>query len=211
MNCRKKLRIIMAALLLCIATTGTNPLHAATTGEESQQAQLNSTLQGTYAFTAWRSCVQTPYAPGFDRTTHALLTDGESMSFVEAGTVRLNGNGSLKIVNARVTQISNGTPSATTTPVVAGLRSSCTGTYAVRPDRSCSIDMTCSAQLPGNMLMTMKPFHYDGAIDTLNKTLTFSESDGGIQTITLLLNGSPINTSERICASSGTMIQTAGK
>ena len=200
----------MAAALLCFAATGTNLLHAETTVDVEQQAMLNSSLLGKFAFSAWRACVQSKYpnVPGFDPISHAQLIDAESTSFSESGIVRFNGKGTLKIVDAQV--ISVGAPAVNSVPVMAGLRSSCTGTYAVHPNRSLDMVMSCSAQVPGNMTMTMGPFHYAGYIDLLNKTVTMSESDGTIQAIALSPTGSstPLYTFERICASSGTLMQT---
>lgn len=210
MTLTRKTSMTLAAALLCIGTISTNVSHADTPPDLSLQTKLNSTLRGNFAFTAWRSCVQStvPNAAGFDPGSHALLTDAAAMSFVESGIVRFNGDGTLKADDIRVTMLT--APEIGKTPVQAGLRSSCQGTYAVNSDRSCSIKMTCSAQLPGNMVMTMNPFHYNGTIDLLYKTIAMTESDGTIQKISFSQSGSPtpIYSLERVCASSGTLINT---
>jgi len=207
MTLTRKTTLTLAATLLCLGTFSTNFSHAETLPDLSLQAKLNSTLRGNFAFTAWRSCVQSksPIA-GFDPVTHELLADAEAMSFVESGIVRFNGDGTLKADDIRVTMV--GAPVIGTVPVQAGLKSSCQGTYAVNSDRSCSVKMTCSAQLPDNMMMTMNPFHYNGTIDMLYKTIAMTESDGTIQKISFSQNGSPtpIYSLERVCASSGTLI-----
>jgi len=211
MTLTKKTTMTLAAALLCIGTINTNLSHADTTPDVSLQTKLNSTLRGNFAFTAWRSCVQStvPNATGFHPESHALLTaDAEAMSFVESGIVRFNGDGTLKADDIRVTMVT--APEIGKAPVQAGLRSSCKGTYAVNSDRSCNIKMTCSAQLPGNIMMTMNPFHYNGTIDLLYKTIAMTESDGTIQKISFSQNGSPkpIYSLERVCASSGTLINS---
>ncbi|RNC68083.1 MAG: hypothetical protein ED859_11695 [Desulfuromonadales bacterium] len=175
--------------------------------EAAPQPWMNVLLKGKFGFTAWRSCVQTLYAPGFEPDSQALACDSENITFIESGTLTFNGNGTLTANNISVTSMEPGKLTAGATPVRAGIKSSCTGTYSVMADRSFNAEMNCSAPLPDGIVLTMGPFRYTGHMDFPVSTLTLSELEGNVQTLSLKMGETPLHQFERICTSSGTLVR----
>ncbi|WP_306536030.1 hypothetical protein [Geobacter sp.] len=174
-----------------------------------QQAKLNAILNGSYAFTASRTCVQTPCAPGFDRANRKLLADGETVGFVESGTLTFSGTGLVKGTDITVAVIEPAKAIADSIPMQNGIKSSCTGTYTVNADRSYTTNLACTAQVGGGVSLTISPAVYRGSSDPFLNMLTISETDGGIQTVEIFYGSYPTGqTFERVCTSSGTLVRT---
>ncbi|MBT1075670.1 hypothetical protein [Geobacter grbiciae] len=174
----------------------------------AQQALLNTLLKGSYAFTASRTCVQTPYSPGFDQTTRQLLTDGETVGFIESGTLTFSGTGSVKGDNITVAVMEPAKAIAGSAPMQNGITSSCAGTYSVNPNRSYSATLTCTSQLGNGLSLAIGPAAYQGSVDVTQNMLTISETGGNIQAVTVAIGGTPVQSFDRVCTSSGTLIRT---
>ncbi len=175
-----------------------------------QQAKLNALLNGSYSFTASRTCVQTlPNAPGFDPATKALRSDGETVGFVESGTLTFSGTGLVKGTDITVAVMEPAKAVANSAPMQNGIKSSCTGTYTVNADRSYTTNLACTAQVGGGVSLTISPAVYRGSSDPFLNMLTISETDGGIQTVEVFYGSYPTGqTFERVCTSSGTLVRT---
>lgn len=174
-----------------------------------QQALLNSLLKGSYAFTVSRTCVQTPYSPGFDQTTRQLLTTGETVGFIESGTLTFSGTGSVKGDNITVAVMEPAKAIVGSAPMQNGITSSCAGTYSVNPNRSYSATLTCTSQLGNGLSLAIGPAAYQGSVDVSQNMLTISETGGNIQAVTVAIGGTPVQSFDRVCTSSGTLVRTA--
>lgn len=175
-----------------------------------QQAKLNAILNGSYAFTASRTCVQTfPYTPGFDPATKELRSNGETVGFVESGTLIFSGTGLVKGTDITVAVMEPAKAVAGSIPMQNGIKSSCTGTYAMNADRSYTTNLACTAQVGGGVSLTISPAVYRGSGDPFLNMLTISETGGDIQTVGIAFEGYPTGqTFERVCTSSGTLVRT---
>jgi hypothetical protein len=201
---RRRTLAASLALLIPVAagaaeTTAITPL---------QQAKLNALLRGNYAFTASRTCVQTPYAPGFNPATRQLLTDGETVGFIETGTLTFSGTGTVKGTDITVAIMEPGKTTAGSVPMQNGIKSSCTGTYTVNPDKSYTTNLACTALRSDGIALAISPAAYRGASDSFQNTLTISETGGEIQTVQVTIGAYLLQTFERICTSSGALVRT---
>lgn len=200
-------RLLAASLTLLIPvaagaaeTQGVTPV---------QQAKLNAILNGSYAFTASRNCIQAPSPPGFDRATRQLLTNGEAVGFVESGTLTFSGTGLVKGTDITVAVMEPAKAFAGLAPMQNGIKSTCSGTYTVNVDRSYTANLACTAEIGGGVSLTISPAVYRGSGDPFLNTLTISETNGGIQTVEVFYGSYPTDqTFERVCTSSGTLVRT---
>jgi hypothetical protein len=166
-------------------------------------------LKGKFAFSAWKSCVETPYAPGFTPDTHGLTAEGKTVQYVESGVLTFNGAGLVTGTGISVTSMEPGKMAIGDIPVQGGLKSACTGTYAVNATRSFTAQLSCQAPLPNGMTLSMGPFLYRGNLDLLVSTLTFSEQESNVQTVAVKMGDTLVHGFERICVSNGTLVRTA--
>ncbi|MRR34936.1 hypothetical protein EG829_09620 [bacterium] len=190
--------------LLITATAGAADLP---TVSPVQQAALNTLIKGSYAFTASRTCVQTPYAPGFDPETKALVNEGKTVGYIESGTLTFSGTGIVSGKDITVATMEFAVPDPLV-PMENRFKSSCTGTYTVSPDRSYSAILACTALRSDGVSLTISPAVYRGSVDLSQNMLTISETGGEIQTVRVALGDYPLQTLERICTSSGTLVRT---
>lgn len=209
-------RIVPVALATAALATGiaaTTSASAATIEGTAHLATQNQTLKGKFAFSAWKSCVQprveTPYTPGFAPDTHELTTEGKTVQYIESGVLTFNGAGLVTGSNISVASIEPGKMAIGDVPVQGGLKSACTGTYAVYADRSYTAQLSCQAPLPNQMTLSMGPFLYRGQVDLSASTLTFSEQEANVQTVIMNMGDTPVPLFERICVSHGTLVRTA--
>jgi len=208
----KMTRIVPVALATAALATGiaaTTSASAATTEGTSQLATQNQTLKGKFAFSAWRSCVETPYAPGFTPGAHELTGEGKTVQYIESGVLTFNGAGMVTGPDISVTSMEPGKMAVGDVPVQGGLKSACTGTYTVNANRSFTAQLSCQAPLPNGMTLSMGPFFYRGQVDLSASTLTFSEQEANVQTVAVKVGDTPVYGFERICVSNGTMVRTA--
>jgi hypothetical protein len=209
MNRISTLPAALSAVALVAGIAATTPAYAATTEATAQLATQNQILKGKFAFSAWRSCVETPYAPGFTPDTHTLTAEGKIVQYIESGVLTFNGAGLVSGSDISVTSMEPGKMVIGDLPVQGGLKSACKGTYAVNANRSYTAQLNCQAPLPNGMTLSMGPFFYRGHVDLSASTLTFSEQEANVQTLTVKVGGTPVHGFERICVSNGTMVRTA--
>ena len=174
---------------------------------DESRSKATALLRGTYAFTVYRSCIQTPVAPGFDPATLRLLVDGERALFVDTGIIDFDGKGGAKVSATEIVQLNPDLKSAGQIPLVTGLSSSCEGTYAADRSMKFSSELTCVADLGNGVTLTITPFRAQGHIGRGANVVTTSEIEGTLQTTTVAAGDVVLSKRERVCVTSGTLLK----
>lgn len=134
-------------------------------------------------------------------------TDAEQLIFVDAGIMHFDGKGNLKATDVKVIQFNPDKLLPGDIPIQAGLRSSCTGVYNVKPDKSYDTKFKCMAQNGDGVILTLGVFINEGHIGKETNVLTSHEISGNIQQFTVSLGDAILQSNERICTTSGTFIK----
>ncbi|MGH8760648.1 MAG: hypothetical protein ACREVW_14240 [Burkholderiales bacterium] len=168
-------------------------------------------LRGEYGFTTQQNCVRTPFLPpgvsGFDPSTLQLLVDGEVAEAVGSGVMHFRKNGSVTVA-AGGTDVLENQISTGQMPVVPGTEYTCSGTYAVAPNKQ-QVTVTfplcvVKTNSPG-VTVTVGPLEFEGYVGTKRRAINLSMLNGNIQTVTIAVGGSVVEQRERICTQTLTL------
>ena len=191
-------RLIFASLPILVACIGT-----ARAGDRDED-NGSQKISGDYRVAITQICVRTPYQPppatGFDPNTHQLLTDGETVTAIGSGLLRLADDGIVQILNAEQTEVSLSQTSAGKTPVAAPSQFACNGRYTTTDQQKVTLSVTCNVSVPQpGVTVRVGPQSFEGYIDGLSQSINLTGITGGIQTITVSFGGTPVQQRQRIC------------
>ncbi len=179
-------------------------------GGNTAEAKDKHFLRGDFAFTVFRSCVQTGISPGFAADL-SLLTNAFSRTTVLAGTLSYNRDGTGSAVyrfnNMNFANSPAGIPAGSF--AVNGGETTCTiDNIVVNSDRSFTQDLTCSgfSDIGGGVgnTFSITGLMWEGQISRDRKVLTLHSAIDKVETIILTPPGTP---RDRICMISGTALQ----
>jgi hypothetical protein len=160
-------------------------------------------LNGEYRVVITSSCVRTPYQPppaaGFNPTTKQLLVEGETLTALGSGLLRFALDGTVQVLEGVQTEVSLDQYAAGKTPVAPPVEFTCTGTYT-RQGRKISMNLPCNIKVPNpGVSVTLGPQQFEGYLSRNLQTVNVTNIAGGIQTITVSVNGNPTQQRQRIC------------
>lgn len=193
-------KIVVCVVAIALMSLGN--VYGAQTG-----GKLNSVINGDYAFSIWRSCIETS-ADGIEPQTLQLKTDGKKVDFIDTGVFRFDGKGNVTTAQTnKIIQMNPDQLGDREFPIVSGLKSVCKGTYSVNSNMSYTSELTCTADLGGGLTLTITPFVSEGQISEDKKVLTTGEIAGTLQTETISAGGMILQTLDRVCITSGSLIK----
>ena len=171
---------------------------------EPTQEELNAKLNGEFAYSRFRSCVQN--RDGFGENLENLSTSHVRSSSLK-GTWTFNGDGTGKLdfVTSRI----RGDRLNVGQTAFATFSGSCDATYQVNADRTFSVELSCSAETlkdQGNNIggiSTRTGIKSTGFIKKRNKVLIFSDVEANVEPGTFTRTDGSVFTSNRICQRSG--------
>jgi hypothetical protein len=158
---------------------------------------------GEYRVVINQTCVRTPFqvppAAGFDPATKQLLVDGETVTALGTGLLRLGNDGSAELTDGRQTEISMDLLAAGKTPVTPPAEFTCAGRYAIEEGKM-TLTLTCDVKVPDpGVRVTVGPQEFEGHIDRDKKTINLTNIAGGIQAVTVSVFGNPVQLRQRVC------------
>ena len=191
-----------AASLLLIALVGSTAMahdHAKRADHPSEPRFLS----GTYGFSLTQTCARTAFLPppanGFDPVTKQLLVNGEFVNGFGSGVLKFERSGIATIENALITEISASQTSAGQTPVSAGTRFSCAGTYTLGNDNKLNVSLTCDAAPPqAGLRVVIDPVKFEGFLSN-HRTLNLGTFKRELQTVTVYSGNTALQQRQRIC------------
>jgi hypothetical protein len=160
-------------------------------------------IGGDYRVVINHSCVRTPFVPppanGFDPNTKQLLTEGEAVTALGTGLLRLEQDGSLQLLEGLQTEVSTSIIGAGKTPVTPPAEFACTGNYSVN-GKKMTLTLACEVKTPDPTIkVVVGPQHFEGYIDRNGKTISLTNLAGAIQTISVSAFGNTVQQRQRIC------------
>lgn len=167
-------------------------------------------LVGSYGMTSTQSCVRTPFVhpsiKGFDENTKTLLLQGESISALGSGMMQFSRDGTVRVTGGHFTEILNDKTNPGDVPVSALTEYGCEGNYQRLPERKIKIDFECTVKSQGpGVVVSIKPFNFEGYIGRNQQTMQLNLIDGAIQTIAVSINGQVVQQRERICVQNASL------
>lgn len=176
-------------------------------------SRIKAFLYGSYGFTLSEFCVETPRQPapaeGFDPDTRTLLQDAEAVNAVLTGIMRFDRDDNVFIEDASISDLFIDLTNAGDVPIATGTPVSCEGTFAVDRRARLAVSLTCAAELPNNIDVTIEPFELDGFVGRFGGTVPISSTVGNIQTETIRVGGQVVAERERVCLLRGTLAKLA--
>jgi hypothetical protein len=157
---------------------------------------------GDYRVVINQTCVRTPFqappAAGFDPATRQLLVEGESLTAIGSGLLRFARDGSVTLLDGVQTEVSLDQVAAGNTPVTPPAKFSCAGNYSVWY-RKVSLSLSCEVPVQPGVKVTVGPQKFEGYFDRSRRSINLTNITGGIQTITVAVDGVPVQQRQRIC------------
>lgn len=170
-------------------------------------ASTPRTLSGAYGFSMTQTCVRTPFmappANGIDATTKQMLVNGEFVSGFGNGTLRFKRDGSVAMEDALITEITAGQTAAGQSPVSAGTRFGCQGTYQIQPDGKLSLRMVCETAPPAaGIRVLIQPVEFEGFVAGGGQIVNLGTYKRDIHTVTVYSGATPVQQRQRMCLQS---------
>jgi hypothetical protein len=187
------------SLSVLLSLTSTGHVHAADASQQGPQ-QIN----GEYRVVINQTCVRTPFQPppanGFDPATKQLLQEGESITALGKGLLRLDNNGSAELTEGSQTEVSFPSLAPGKTPVTPPADFTCSGTYTLDSGKMVLTLPSCNVRVPEpNITVTVGPQHFEGHVGQNRKTISLTNMAGELQSITVSAFGNPVQQRQRIC------------
>jgi hypothetical protein len=193
-----------------VFAAGMVALNAYAAGEPDQG--LPQHLSGDYRVVITQTCVRTPYqnppASGFDPDTRQLQVDGETLTAIGSGLLRLSDDGSAQLLDGVQTEVSVGQTAAGNTPVAAPSQFTCSGTHSL--DRGkVALSLSCDVSVPQpGVKVTLAPQNFEGYAALRAEALNLTNITGEIQTITVSVGGNAVQQRQRVCTQHALAIAT---
>jgi hypothetical protein len=136
---------------------------------------------------------------GFDPETKALKAPGEPLTIIGTGLLRFAPGGKLTFeegvqTEASFTQIATGE-----TPIAPPTSFRCDGSYVLR-GRKLAFTLSCDVRTGDpNVKVTVGPQNFEGYVSRDGRSINLTNLAGDIQTITVAVNGTPVQERQRIC------------
>ena len=165
-------------------------------------------LYGTYHVVITETCVRTPYevppANGFDPETRMLLVEGEAVSAIGKAQAHFYPDGTVQLEKGKQTETSPASILPGDTPIVPASIFTGDGTYTLK-GKNVTLDLMCSVDHPApNIEIILGPLTFEGKISRNRKTISLTNLDRVIQTVTVELDGNPIQQRQRVCSQTAT-------
>jgi hypothetical protein len=173
----------------------------------AQKAKLGkpqaNQLSGKYGMALSQVCVLAPVGPppatGFEAKTGRLLADAETVSAVSHGLMRFEASGATSIEGV-LTEIFHEKVKAGDSPVTAGHKYGCRGSYKLDDGGTLAVELACEVEPPKpDMTITLKPFHLTGYVGRNREDLNLTAAEGNVQTLEVAVGGRVVQQRERIC------------
>ncbi len=160
-------------------------------------------LTGTYGFSLTQTCARTAFLPppanGFDPVTKQLRVNGEFVNGFGSGVLKFERGGIATIENALITEITATQTSVGQTPVSAGTRFGCAGTYTLGNDNKLNVSLSCETAPPAaGLRVIIAPVNFEGFLSS-NRTLNLGTYQRDLQTVTVYSGTTAVQQRERIC------------
>jgi hypothetical protein len=163
-------------------------------------------LNGTYGFSLTQTCVRTPFTPppaqGIDPTTKQLRVNGEFVSGYGSGTLTFDRNGTVRLENGLITEISAAQIAVNQTPVTAGTQFGCDGDYTLQSDGKLNLVMVCETAPPQpGLRVVLEPIVFEGFVGR-DRSINLGTYKRDIHTVTVLSGNTPVQQRQRMCLQS---------
>ena len=191
---------LLALVLLSTATYANDPSDTANASEAADPARG---LTGTYRFTTSETCVRSPFllppAAAFEPNTRQLMVDGETVSALGNGLLRFSSDGSVTLENGRQIEISTGRVGTGATPVAPASLFTCSGTHQLQGNKL-SMSLACDVKQAAPVVkVALGPLNLEGYLGISPLFIDMVNIGSDIQTLTVSVNGNPVQQRQRIC------------
>ena len=164
-------------------------------------------LTGSFGFSLAQTCARTPFLPppaaGIDPTTKQFLVNGEFVNGYGSGTLKFNRDGTVAMEDALITEVTASQVSAGQTPVSAGTRFGCQGTYTLQPDGKLTVRFVCETAPPAaGLRVLIQPIEFEGFVTNGGRAINLGTYKRDIHTVTVYSGTTPVQQRQRICLQS---------
>ncbi len=168
----------------------------------------NDKIVGEYHVVTTETCVRTPFeappASGFDAETRMLLVEGEAVNAIGKAQALFYPNGTVRLEEGKQTETSLASILPGDTPIVPASLFTCDGTY-IREKKNVTMDLMCNVDQPDpGINIILGPLTFSGKISRNRHTISLTNLDRVIQTVTVEFDASPIQQRQRICSQTAT-------